>query len=114
MARSKIPNPLERRHQIERDLSAAQALQLAEAYLAEGRSVEAVDFLVKAKATERLEALCRDAVADGDAFLFRAASAAGGISVDRDQWSALADAAEAKGKERYVAEARRQAQRGGD
>ena len=33
MARSRIPNPLDRRHLIEKELSEAQALQVAEAYL---------------------------------------------------------------------------------
>ena len=35
-------------------------------------------------------------------------------AMERDEWRALADAADAKGKERYAAEARRQAERGGD
>ena len=53
MARSKIPNPLTRRHLIEKKMSEAQTLQLAEAYLAEGRSIEALDFLAKAEARDR-------------------------------------------------------------
>ena len=72
MARSKIPGPLERRHLIERELSADRALVLAEAYLEQGRSVEAVEFLAKAEAHERLAELRRDAVAQGDVFLLRA------------------------------------------
>ena len=39
MAKSRIPGPLERRHLVERELSPAQALRHAEAYLAAGRSV---------------------------------------------------------------------------
>ena len=43
MARPKIPGPLERRHLIERELAPAQAIKTAEAYLAEGRAIEAVE-----------------------------------------------------------------------
>ena len=57
MASAKIPDPLVRRHLIEKELAPAQALKVAEAYLAEGRSVEAVEFLQKAAATEQLTEL---------------------------------------------------------
>ncbi len=59
MAKSKIPGPIERRHLIGRDLSAAQALRYAEAYLEEGRDQDAIEFLVKAEAEEQLEAMRR-------------------------------------------------------
>jgi hypothetical protein len=39
MARGKLPNPLERRHLVERDLSPERSRAIAEAYLAEGRSL---------------------------------------------------------------------------
>ena len=42
MAQPKIPNPLDRRHLIEKELPAERALALAEAYLEEGRTEEAV------------------------------------------------------------------------
>ena len=42
---TRIPDPLKRRHLVEGDLDPAKALALAEAYLAEGRSQEAVAFL---------------------------------------------------------------------
>ena len=35
MARAQIPDPLSRRHLVEREMPAAQSLQIAEAYLAE-------------------------------------------------------------------------------
>jgi hypothetical protein len=112
MARSKIPDPLSRRHLIERELAPAQALAIAEAYLEQGRSVEALDFLRKAGARERLEALRREAVQVGDAFLLRAAAAQLGGEPEREEWRALAEAAEAAGRSAYAAEARRHAEVG--
>jgi hypothetical protein len=113
VSRSKIPGPLERRHLIEREIAPAQALKTAEAYLAEGRSLEAVEFLAKAGDEERLQALRREATETGDLFLMRAVASAMGKPPDRDEWLALAGAAEAAGKQRYAADARRQTERGG-
>lgn len=107
MAKSAIPNPLVRRHLIEKDLSPAQALQVAEAYLAEGRCVESIEFLAKAGATERLVELRSRAVEEGDAFLLRAAARALGQPPSYDEWRALGAAAEAAGKDLYTADARR-------
>ena len=112
MAKSKIPDPLERRHLVERELSPAQALRLAEAYLAEGRSLEAVDFLRKAGARDRLEAVRAEAIAAGDSFLLRVVATGLGETPDRASWSRLAEAADAAGKQRHAADARRQAARG--
>ncbi len=111
MPRSKIPGPLERRHLIERELAPAQALKTAEAYLAEGRAIEAIEFLAKAGDEERLQALRREALEAGDVFLMRAVADAMGKAPDRDEWLALAAAAEASGKQRYAVDARRQAER---
>jgi len=112
MAKSLIPDPLRRRHLVERELPPAQSLKLAEAYLAQGRALEAVDFLRKAGARERLAALRAEAVAAGDGFLLRVVATALGESPDRDTWLALAERADAAGKERNAADARRQAVRG--
>jgi len=114
VAKSKIPGPIERRHLIERDLSAAQALRYAEAYLEEGRDQDAIEFLVKAGAEEQLEAMRRRSIEAGDAFLLRMVSAATGIAAGREQWKTLAEAAAAAGKERYAEEALRYAGRGED
>ena len=76
MAKSKIPDALERRHLIEKGLTEAQALRIAEAYLAEGRLVDAIDFLAKAGDRDRLGELRAEAVTSGDAFLLRAAARA--------------------------------------
>lgn len=111
MARRKLPKPLERRHLIERELPAAQALRIAEAYLEEGRRVEAIDFLAKAGARERLAELRAEAVGEGDVFLLRSAANALGEEPAAAEWRALAEAAEAAGKQRYAVEARRQAER---
>jgi hypothetical protein len=114
MAKSKIPNPLARRHLLERELPPAQALRLAEAYLAEGRSLEAVDFLRKAGAKDRLASLREESVAAGDGFLLRMVSNALGEPPGPELWGRLAEAADAAGKQRQAADARRQAARGGD
>ena len=112
MAKSKVPDPLQRRHLIERPLAPAQALKLAEAYLGQGRSLEAIEFLRKAGANDRLAAVRAEAVAAGDAFLYRMVTTALGEPPDRAGWLALAESADAAGKERHAADARRQAARG--
>ena len=114
MARSKLPDPLARRHLVERELPPAQALELAESYLREGRRLEAVDFLRKAGASDRLVAMRTEAIADGDAFLLRHVADAMASAPTREEWQALAESAERAGKDRYAGEARRQAERGED
>ncbi|HEY8154968.1 MAG TPA: hypothetical protein VII72_12645 [Myxococcota bacterium] len=112
MAKSTIPDPLERRHLVERELTPAQALKLGEAYLAEGRLLEAVDFLRKAGARDKLAGVRAEAIAAGDSFLLRVVATALGETPDRESWQGLAAAADAAGKQRYAADARRQAVRG--
>jgi hypothetical protein len=112
MARSAIPDPLRRRHLVEQ-VQPEAALAVAEAYLAEGREVEAVAFLQRAKAEERLRALRERAVQEGDVFLLREVSVALGEEPGAEAWAATARAAEAQGKLRYAAEARRQSERRG-
>jgi hypothetical protein len=111
MAKRKIPDPLRRRHLVEQPLDPSRALQIAEAYLEEDRAIEAVAFLLKAEARERLAALREQAVRDGDAFLLREISTALAEEFDAATWQALAEAARAAGKDRYAAEASRQAAR---
>ena len=108
MAKRAIPDPLERRHLVERSLEPARASAIAEAYLAEERAQEAVAFLARAQASERLEALWRQAVEQGDPFLLREVATALGREPDAACWRALAEAAASLGKDRYAAEARRQ------
>ncbi len=112
MARSKIPDPLERRHLVEREMAPAQAERVAEAYLEQGRSLEAIDFLVKTGAEEGFARLRREAIESGDFFLLRALGQATGEAPRREEWAELARAAEAAGKLRYAEDARRQAERG--
>ena len=112
MARAGIPDPLKRRHLVQRELAPAQALRTAEAYLAQGRELEALDFLVMAGEGEKLAELRQRAREAGDLFLLRAVAQATGEPPDREEWLALAQAADAAGKERYAADARRQAERG--
>ena len=110
----KIPGALERRHLLDRDLSETQALRIAEVYLEQGRATEALDFLVQADAGDRIKALRRDAVEAGDVFLLRQIGVACEEPPSHDEWLAVAAAASQAGKDRYVAEARRQAERGED
>jgi len=112
VGKAKLPGPIERRHLIERDLSAAQALRYAELYLAEGLDVDAVAFLAKAEATDQLDALRGRAIESGDAFLLRAVASETGTPPSAKEWKALAENAERAGKQRYAAEALRQADRG--
>ncbi len=114
MAKSKIPNPLDRRHLIEKNLSRAPALEIAEAYLAAGRTVEAVDFLAKADARDRLAELRSGAVEAGDVFLLRMVARAMEEPPGRAEWSAIAAAAEAAGRDGYAADAKRQLDREAD
>ena len=112
MAKPRIPNALDRRHLIENELGEAQALQVADAYLEQGRTVEAVDFLAKASAGERLTELRSEAVGSGDVFLLRSAARAMGETPSHAEWSRIAETAEAGGRELQAADARRQLQRG--
>jgi hypothetical protein len=114
VAKSALPGPLERRHLLERELPEAQALRLAEAYLAAGRPLDAVGFLAKAGARERLEALRNEAIASGDVFMLRASCEAVGVQPTREEWRETAKAAAAAGKGRYAEQAARQADRGED
>jgi len=114
MAKKGIPNPLERRHLVERDLPAERARGIAEAYLAEGRIDEAIDFLAIAQDTQRLGELRAEAVSSGDAFRLRSVTHALGVTPEREEWSRLAEAARSLGKQRYADEAERQAERGED
>ena len=69
-----------------------------------------MDFLALAGAEERLAELRRRAVEEGDAFLLRQAARALGDAPSAAEWNQLCAAAEASGKERYAADARRQAE----
>jgi hypothetical protein len=111
MAKSAIPDPLERRHLVERELAPAQALAIAEAYLAEERVWEAIVFFGKAGATDRLAALRDAAVATGDTFLIRELTRALRDEVPAARWREVVAAAEGAGKDRYAAQARRLADR---
>ena len=112
MAKPKLPDALSRRHMIEKDLGSDASLRTAEAYLDEGRCLEAIEFLRKADAEERLAELRAEAVRGGDAFLLRAIAGATEVAADRAEWTELADSAETAGKLHYAREARRQAEAG--
>lgn len=110
MARSKLPAPLDRRHLLQRDLDPAKALAYAQAYLDEGRMVEAVDFLAKAGANDKLQELLEAAIEQGDAFLLRAVAGGLDTTPGKAVWLQLAEAADAAGKSLYAETARRQAE----
>ena len=109
MAKIKLPDPLARRHLLEGDLDKDKARAYGEAYVAAGRSVEAIDFLEIGEAREALTALQDDALEQGDAFLMRAASGALGVDPGPDVWTRLAEKADSLGREQDAETARRQA-----
>ncbi len=109
MAKSKIPDPLKRRHLVEQELESSQSQAIAELYLQDGRVQEAIDFLAMADSEEPLQALAEEAVAKGDAFLLKQLGVALKRDFDAATWSTLAEAAEASGKLEYAETARRQA-----
>jgi hypothetical protein len=109
LAKPKIPNPMERRHLIEREIDQERSLAIADAYLEDGRAAEAVIFLSKAGAEDRLEALAGDAVSEGDAFLLAQLAPVLARPPSAERWTRLAEQAEAAGKERYAEMARRHA-----
>ncbi|MBK7947823.1 MAG: hypothetical protein IPK00_03560 [Deltaproteobacteria bacterium] len=98
MAKSKLPDPLAKRHLLEADLDPAKAKALADGYLALGREIEAIDFLKQAKAIDGLEALEAAALERGDVFLMRKVSQALGRDPSSERWRALAAAAERAGR----------------
>ena len=106
----KIPVSLKRRHLVEQDLAPAQALAIADAYLEGNRIADALEFLVKADAQDRLSELRRAAIDCGDVFLIRDLSYRLGEEPSAREWRAAADAAQAAGKETYAIEARRLAE----
>lgn len=111
MPKSAIPDPLERRHLVERELAPEQALRIAEAYLAAERTWDAIAFLAKAGATDRLVALREHAIATGDTFLVRELVRALRDDLPAARWRDTAEAAAAAGKERFAAQAQRLAER---
>jgi len=106
-----LPDPLARRHELEKPLDPARSRAIGQAYVAEKREVEAIAFFRKAGAQDALEKLCAIAVERGDSFLLREACAALGREPELGSWQRLAAAAELQGRERYAAEARRQVER---
>ena len=114
MAKKEIPNPLERRHLVERELSPEQAAALADAYLADGRTEEAVAFLAKAGAEDRLQALWAEAAEAGSVFLLKQIAPLLASEPTSDEWQRVADAARANGKDFYAEAAQRLANRSDD
>jgi hypothetical protein len=112
MAKSNaIPDPLARRHELEKPLEPAKSRAIGEAYLAEKREIDALAFFKKAGASDALEKLCAAAIERGDAFLLREACLALGREPEREAWERLERAAEMQGREKYAAEAKRQVER---
>lgn len=99
---------------IQRELADETSLKIAEAYVAEGRSHEAIEFFLKAGADEQLETIVHDAIEAGDAFLVQSVVRATGSEIGPEQWLRCAEAAQAQGKFLYADVARRQASRTGN
>lgn len=100
MARTKLPDPLAKRHLLEAELDPARAKALADGYLALGREIEAIDFLKRAGDVGALEGLEAAAVERGDVFLMRRVEQALGREPASARWKALAAAARDAGRER--------------
>ena len=111
MAKAQIPAPLVRRHLLEKALDPAEALGIAEAYLVEERTMEALAFLAAAEAWERLAEVREAVIASGDAFVLRSIAALEGSEPSPEEWSRLEAAAKTAGKMVYADTARRQSQR---
>ncbi len=109
MAKSAIPNALKRRHLMEQQADAHQSVALADAYLAEGRVQEAIFFLAKAEAWDRLQELADQAISEGDAFLLKQIGDLLKQDYETAKWLSLAEAAEEGGKLLYAEVARRHA-----
>jgi hypothetical protein len=113
LANLKLPDPLSRRHLLDGDLESARALALAQAYLADDREVEAVDFLAAAgpesntEAREALESLRSAALERGDVFLMRMVITALDAEPSAETWRALAAAASRAGRPQDVETAER-------
>lgn len=114
MSKVRIPAPLERRHLLEKDLDASEALGIAEAYLAEGRVVDSLAFLVAAEAWDRMAEVREGVIEAGDAFVLRSIADLRAEEPSADEWARLEAAANAAGKATYADTARRQAQRHDD
>ena len=100
MARSKLPDPLAKRHLLEAELDSTKARALAEEYLGRGREIEAIDFLAQAGATDAIEALERAALERGDVFLMKKVAQALGREPSPERWRALSEAATRAGRPR--------------
>jgi hypothetical protein len=112
VGKTNLPGPIERRHLIERELSAAQALRHAEAYLEAECDIDALAFLLKAEATDQLQAMRARAIEAGDVFLLRSVASAMDEAPSAEEWKAVSDAAARTGKARYSTQALQQAGRG--
>lgn len=108
MKQVRLPDPLKRRHLVS-EQQGASALATAQAYLSVGRSIEAIDFLLRAGDESHLAELREGAIDSGDLFLLRAVARAQSRPIAAQEWRRLAESAESAGKLRYSAEARRQA-----
>jgi hypothetical protein len=104
LANMKLPDPLARRHLLDGELESEKALGLAQAYLADDREVEAVDFFAAAnpdwnsEARDALQKLQATALERGDVFLMRVTSAALGEEPSAESWRALAESASRSGR----------------
>ena len=111
MANAQIPAPLVRRYLLEKALDPSEALGIAEAYLADERTMESLAFLAAAEAWERLAEVREAVIASGDAFVLRSIAVLEGREPSPEEWSRLEEAAKAAGKMVYADTARRQSQR---
>ena len=107
MAKTKHPDPLSRRHLLEREIEPSKASAIAKAYLDEGREIEAIDFFAKLEDRGALEKIQSVAVERGDVFLMKAASAGLGEEPSAERWKKLGERAGELGRVRDAESAQR-------
>jgi len=105
---SDLPRPLERREILYGQATPRERLlELAEAYFAEGRLFDAVDFFAQARGREGLARIKGRALAEGDAFLLRRVQEAMPELVGAADWQLLEASARSAGKLLYAERASR-------
>ena len=114
LAKTRIPGSLERRHLIEKELPVERSLGIAEAYLAEDRVEEAIVFLGKADAQDRLDEVLEQSIESGNVFALQAITRVRRTELPPSVWQRVAERARAAGKDLYAEAAERQANRSDD
>ena len=107
MAKTKLPDPLTRRHLLEGELDPTKAAEIAQAYLEAGRELDAIGFFALAEDRDALGGLRSAALERGDVFLMKAVCSALDEEASPQEWQTLASAAAAAGRQSDAESAQR-------